>query len=321
MPSFLTHYILGNQAVNKLDNNLRKIIKDNYYAFSVGTNGPDVFFYNNCLPWHDSNQSKVVANYGSINHRYNINKFFKEFIENANDSISKSFVSGYLCHWAMDKVCHPFVYYNTEGSDLSLPYHKEFESTIDHFILNDIMGISIRDIKPYSLLKYDNESLKSIYKVLYKPFKEVYNIDLKENDVYDSCIHIYKAQKLLYDPYGIKKKVIRLLENNILNKPFEYSCMIIPHKFNNSLDITNEKHNTWHHPYTNKPSNESFMDLYNTSLNTALSILNLYDSYLNGESTINDILNYINNENFDNGLSEYYENNLYYDCIYEKKNT
>ena len=319
MPSFLTHYLLGEQVHNNLNNNIKNIITNNYYAFSLGTNGPDLFYFNNSFPWSNRHSNKRVSNYGDISHKYNINDFFKSFILNSNDDISKSFLCGYLCHWAMDKTCHPYVFYNTDGSNLSLPYHKQFESTIDYLILDYIKHTNIRSIKHYKLLKYDINSINSIHNILNIIFNNVYNIDISYKDIYESCIHIYQAQRLLYDPLGIKKTSLELIEKYILHKPYEYSSMIIPTKEPKDLDILNISKSNWHHPLTNETYNSSFIDLYNTSYDIAYKVLNLYNDYLDNKIDIDNILNYINNENFDNGLSGDYIDNIYNDCIYEKK--
>ena len=219
----------------------------------------------------------------------------------------------------MDKTCHPYIFYKTDGSKLSLPYHKEIESTLDYLVLKELKKITVKKQKPYELIKYDTESIKSIYNTLVEPLKKVYQFDLTYKDIEDCCKHIYNAEKILYDPYGIKKKYLRLIEKYILHKPYEYSSMMIPYNYQDDLDIFNSSKSTWHHPVTNQAHNESFMELYDISLKTAIEILNLYDSYLNHKIPINDLLDYINNQNFENGMSEDFIENKYNNCIYEKE--
>ena len=46
MPGFTTHYLFGLNTWKKLDNiPLKQVIQNNHAAYSLGLQGPDLFFY------------------------------------------------------------------------------------------------------------------------------------------------------------------------------------------------------------------------------------------------------------------------------------
>ena len=51
MPGFTTHYLFGLNTYKHLDDiEIKKHIHENHAAYSLGLQGPDVFFY--FLPWY-----------------------------------------------------------------------------------------------------------------------------------------------------------------------------------------------------------------------------------------------------------------------------
>ncbi len=318
MPSMITHYLLAEDAYFNLNNNLSNIIKDNYQTFSIGSNGPDIFFYYNCFPWLDQNKAKEVINYGSQIHAYKINEFFEALLKNVkllNNESSIAHTAGLLCHWAMDKVCHPYIFYKTNGQPLSKYYHRQFESTLDTLVLKHYKHLTPASFKGYKLLVHDDKIADGILKVYQHPLKKVHNLNLTFDEVKRSLSHFYKSQKLLYDPKGTKKKYAEQIENKIIKFPYAFSSMIVPKDYHINLDIMNESKHVWLHPTTGVKHNESLYDLYELSKKTAIKVLELFNDYLTNDD-LTQILAYINNQSFETGLG-YYDEFKYSLCIYK----
>ena len=76
MPGFTTHYLFGLHAYKQLHSPaLKKIIKDNPAAYSLGLQGPDLFFY--FLPSYTIRRRNI----GSIAHTESTNKFLRHLLD------------------------------------------------------------------------------------------------------------------------------------------------------------------------------------------------------------------------------------------------
>lgn len=322
MPSIVTHYLMGEVVATDINNSLTEIIMNNYQEFAIGTSGPDLFFYYNVYPWMNQKEAKRIAKIGSKIHQENINDFFKELLHHAKYSYNSkviSYTAGLLCHFVLDSIAHPFIYYFTQAPETndSDYYHRNFESNIDGLLLKYTNRLNL---KPYSIVAFDNDSIKAIFNVYAYPLKKVYNIEITE-DIIDKCMHhFYSLQKLLYDPYAIKDFCTRKIET-IFNVKSQALSMLIPTKYyEDNLDILNLKHETWYHPVTKEASNQSFIDLFLYSIKKAKELLEMFNQYLNDEIDIEDLLMIIQNKSYDTGMS-YNAKMRFFDCKYlrEKK--
>ena len=113
MPGFTTHYLFGVKAYNDLPNNyLKHVISKYRWLYQIGLQGPDIFFYNIPILRH-----RDYRNVGSHMHEYHVNRFFRNCLNEIAAISSKqqreqaiSYMAGFLCHYAADSICHPYVY-------------------------------------------------------------------------------------------------------------------------------------------------------------------------------------------------------------------
>lgn len=321
MPSLITHELFGKEVLRELPPQLTKIINDNIEEFSIGTSGPDLFFYYNAWPWLNQKEAKYVANLGSMMHSQHINDFFKSIFEEVKSHQTQekiSYLSGLLCHWALDKEAHPYVFNQTESTknNNSSTFHRRFESHLDYLMLQLIRNQKPKNYPGYKLVQYDKQSIQAIFDIYYPALHKVYHEEITPK-IIETCLkHFYGIQKFLYDPKNIKLNVISSFEKNILHKPNLFSAMIIPIE-DDKLDILNNSHRTWHHPCTNKAYTTSFVDIFNNSIYMGQEVLTLFYKYLKNETELDELLAYINNQSFETGLSVN-SSMKYFDCIYEK---
>ncbi len=81
MPNLITHHLFGQEIVKKLPTSLQEIVQKYPKEFSLGTQGPDLFFYYNAWPWLRGRDAKVVTKIGSIIHQKEVHTFFNEALE------------------------------------------------------------------------------------------------------------------------------------------------------------------------------------------------------------------------------------------------
>lgn len=119
MPGYVTHYIFGREVYHNLKNNsLKKNLYYNCAAYGLGLQGPDIFFY--YLP------SYVLEghNIGALAHVCETSAFFQGLIESRNQfssrtdlNIAEAYLIGFLGHYTLDTICHPYIYAMTHYKD------------------------------------------------------------------------------------------------------------------------------------------------------------------------------------------------------------
>lgn len=135
MPAFFTHYAIGVKNYKKLhDGALKRIIKEHKNAYSLGTIGPDIFFY--YFPDMRFHEKKP----GNVMHEKHSQRFFENMLKRAelfskkNQKIAYAYVAGFIGHYELDVHCHPFVYEETEAM-------KRYSRYAEHFALENAMDV------------------------------------------------------------------------------------------------------------------------------------------------------------------------------------
>lgn len=130
MPTTYAHYRLGENVRKILPEHLQQLINKNEELFHIGVHGPDHMFYYNPVI------STKVGKTGSRIHKEPGKKFFAAAAQVIHKCEKKeahlAFAYGYLCHFAMDYVCHGYVGEQMEEKGLS---HYEIEAEYDRRLL------------------------------------------------------------------------------------------------------------------------------------------------------------------------------------------
>ena len=115
MPSIYTHQRFGNEVEQLLPEGIRKITDAHRDLFSIGFQGPDIFFFYHPLSWGE------VPQYGNRMHELPGHEFFGRALEQyrrlpEESTAQKEFkrgaaayLFGVLCHYALDSTCHKFI--------------------------------------------------------------------------------------------------------------------------------------------------------------------------------------------------------------------
>ena len=156
MPDVLTHILCAEESMEKVQSNtLKKYINKNKILFNFGAQGPDIFIYYKGWPWV---KKGVACKLGERMHNEKTGLFLKESIEYLKNSKGQEefndllvYLSGFLCHFALDKNAHPFIYYfggvsQGEKNKKYDNYHKKLEIIIDTIMLKRQKKIMHRSI-------------------------------------------------------------------------------------------------------------------------------------------------------------------------------
>ncbi len=132
MPTTYAHYRFGTEVYKSLPRDIRKSIHPYTGLYCIGLHGPDVFFYYKALEHNAVNAS------GYAMHA----RPGREFFERAEDIVrgipsedtapTMAYLYGFLCHFALDSTCHPYVERMARETPLS---HNAIESEFDRLLM------------------------------------------------------------------------------------------------------------------------------------------------------------------------------------------
>lgn len=130
MPTTYTHYRFGNHVLSKLSPVLQQQVTPWRGLFDIGLHGPDLLFYYKALSKNHVNQTGF-----SMHHQPGIDFFvpaastIREIPEKA---AALSYLYGFICHFALDSCCHPYIGEMIEKTGIT---HSEIEAELDRCLM------------------------------------------------------------------------------------------------------------------------------------------------------------------------------------------
>ena len=140
MAGYMSHFLFGQIEYKKMKSGeIKQAIKENYKVYNLGLQGPDLFFY---YP-----RARMISrkNPGSIMHQSHTGRYINQlyrFVQHLKDAGAKktaiAYLAGYMGHYCMDAICHPYIYYRTAYGEKQFFYHGRhvmLEREIDHALM------------------------------------------------------------------------------------------------------------------------------------------------------------------------------------------
>lgn len=325
MPNIITHVIFAQEVLSQEKNTeIAAVINRNQHLYEIGANGPDFLFFSHAKPW-EAYKSHTLNHLGSKMHAQKINAFYSEAVNcitrQTVTDVRKdmmAYLFGHLCHWALDMVAHPYVFYRTGNcKGKSASYHHRMESMIDAIVLKDKRGMDIQDWHSYEICTFDEDMLKAIARIYVPCAKQVYGTEIKVHDLRETLDSWKDVQKMLYDPSGRRYKTLSAIES-LLHKKWKISGNIVPPAVDTHYDVMNLKKRFWLHPCDpSVSSNASFYDLFDEAVQVALQVIQVaYDCIIEGED-VTALCDILKDRAYDTGMSEGHEMRCF-DIIFEE---
>lgn len=285
MPGFTTHYLFGITAYKALaQSDFKKNLKCNHAAFSLGLQGPDIFFYD--APAYVIHRKNV----GSIAHSQNTGRFLSTLIESRNlfpdekdRAIAESYISGFIGHYLLDTCCHPYVYAiskNIEGIPSTFGAHVNLEVDIDTALLWQYKKMLPSEFYQERTICLNPKQRHVIASILHFCYKKVYpDVKLSYATAYAATVCMPLGCAFFHDTTGQKKVFLRKLDGKILGYPF-LSTLTPSDTLVFFKDALNLKHKKWKNPWNpSLVSTASFPELFHKTASE-------YHSYLNEMSDL-----------------------------------
>ncbi|WP_164669609.1 zinc dependent phospholipase C family protein [Virgibacillus doumboii] len=258
MPYIWTHMLFCEDVVDTVKNPYSLTEHEAY--MNLGAQGPDPFFYYNFWPWI---KEEPVHDIGMLLHTKHCGPFLMDLIEAAKgmDKHIQAYVFGFVTHHILDRNAHPYIHYRAgyEGSN-----HQKLEVLIDTLMMKKYHNLKTWKVPVYKEINVgytlDKEIAGLLNKTINKHFPEVKRNSLSY--IQKAYRDMKLALKLLSDPYGWKNVVLKPLISSYSHQPIK-----------NDVDYLNVENTVWHHPATNEPSSQSFIDLYDQGRTEGIEIM------------------------------------------------
>ena len=262
MPNILTHYTFARQ--NVLDTSSTHLD-----ATYVGAQGPDPFFYFGVLPFRKRPFKKEVTSLGGVTQHEELVDNYWAMIEYAGKSPDKellfSYIDGLFMHYAVDRVCHPYVFFCTGFTDRpedseAVQRHYNFghlwlENYLD-FLLGKKEGTFQRPDRTLKLSRHDALAISKMWQAVNEKQQKVPHIEAAS---FYLALKDYRATlRFAWDPCHWKKGFFKMLFGA---ESLPYG-LVYPKDLRGfeSVDFLNEKHSEWRMP-AGERRNDSFLDL------------------------------------------------------------
>ena len=312
MPAPATHYIFA----KSIEDGIRKEFGDFHFssaAFYYGTQGPDFMFSHKV--WRLAYGGKNLIDTGSVLHHVCPSKMFalmKEYLENGqcDRDLIRSYIYGFLAHYALDKNAHPLVYatqkeftkaYSLENCR-SIVAHNLIEMNIDTILIEKELsykrGIDFRLYKTLDKNEYLIDEMSGLMEYI---VPQLTFCDASRKDFADAYRGIRAGQIATGDLTGMRRKIISVIEKPLgkaLGGPLLSSLMRQPH-CDNKWDYLNITHKEWAYPYDSRvKSTKSFLDLFEDAKKDVPELIRAFNS----EEAEKAIREYSGDISFDTGV-------------------
>ena len=129
MPTTYAHYRFGCDACQQLPAEAQTVIQRHRSLFDFGVHGPDLLFYYKPLSKNHVNQT------GYRSHERTGRDFFTQAAQTvaaaSDQDAARAYLYGVLCHFALDRECHPYV----EQKEQTGVSHSAIEASFDRFLM------------------------------------------------------------------------------------------------------------------------------------------------------------------------------------------
>lgn len=280
MPGFTTHYLFGQQTYQKLHpSELKQTIQRYHTVFALGLQGPDIFFY--FFPfffWRGGIP-------GSLAHTTNTQKFLGYLLKSPEifdsprqQKIAQTYVFGFIGHYLLDSICHPYVYGRTGYDSEEKGYlgrHIGLETDIDATLLWEYQQKLPSEFHGAECITLTKEQEDIVSKAVSYAFKKAYPSLKISPGIVKSSIHaIRQGCKLLYDSTGYKKILVRRIES-VCPGYAMLSSLIPSDTILYHEDPLNLNHHPWSNPWDESlVSCQSFPELFEEARQDYQRILN-----------------------------------------------
>lgn len=273
------------------------VIQSGLPLFQWGAQGPDIWFYHALIrPLHSQRR------WGNRLHAENVDLTMEALLDGVLSASGSekdgrfAYFCGFLTHYALDSVAHPFVHSRC-GSH---KYHTMFEAELDTALLA-LCGESPATVPPALTMPRLSGADASAVVDMQSAVVARWGESIPKNALPSIVKRAPGILARQHDPTGKKRAVALALERLIGKRPAA-SRFFFPLAADESRDVLNLRHSVWPLPWTGESRTEDFLSLLETAaLRAADYIQSLYQGVYCGAPR-SSVLAAIGQLSLDNGL-------------------
>ena len=303
MPAVYTHHVFTKDVYDRLSVTIKNRIKEDIDIFEIFGKSFDILFFSHSKLGHLAHNSKTNFYFENILTYISENKL-------QSDSKVLAYLYGSICHYVLDSVSHPYIFYKTGKFNYmdknSLKYkgmHSYYEYMTDSILYFNLTGKMIYKSKVSKLTFprfVGNKRLKKVinYSIL-KTFGYKFGY-CKFRLGYINFRLVFKH--IMMSKFGIKKKIYNLIDKFNLFRKIKISnlCYCIQKL---DYEVLNNEKKDWYNPADNSlVYNYSFMELYEIAVEKAIKIIANVDEILKNNRSIKEALEIIGNNSYCSGI-------------------
>ncbi len=196
-----------------------------------------------------------------------------------------------ILHYALDCICHPYVYYLQnkicEKNPKEHPFsaHNMVELGLDSLLLNERLGVeNPKAFETADTFNFTDEEKAEIGRTLHSIQKELPELPFTEAEVEQAIEDMKKMQVILVDADDKKKKLFGRIEHTLapLIKNFKVTVFVRPGDLEKQKKYVNINHGRWESPYEEGERHESFYDLFEAAKPKAEEIIKGFNDGADG---------------------------------------
>ena len=291
MPDVAVHASFGREVLASLPEEIRSAIVSEPYTFALF--GPDVWFMHK--PWLRQEGR------GRRMHTTKTGAFLLSLLRQTSVSSCRaemfSYLAGFLCHYALDSIAHPYIIWVTAQERVFPRSHMSLEHALDAVeIQRDGFWGTKHPVTDhyFPLLRLPACMQPDLDAV----FESVYGWKDCWADLNRSCRRYRFCYRVLEHPRGLAARLARTTKADVL-RSLSYS-----ESHFHTLDPENTEHRTWCHPFdSTQNSSESFPELREKARRYAVRLIEaVWRLLCRGEGTEEEVAALIGNNSYLSGL-------------------
>lgn len=291
MPAFSSHCIFAREVLPLIYTNVDFEINEE--ALMIGAQGPDIFFFHRVFPWMPGKSQRKI---GSMLHRAKPAKTLgamRYYCENISHkkNIARSYVCGFILHYALDRSCHPYVYSfqnkMTQKKPLTNPHtaHNIIELSMDSYLLWKRYAVENPAVFDTACTVGETPAvLEEIGRLYEYTVSEVLDKSINKSTAAAAIRDMKRVQSITHDATGVKRFFINIIDTVIapFSKNYKFSAMLRPRDLEKAKKYGNIDGEKWKSPFDGSVHTESFEDLFDLAKPDAMRMLR---EFQNGNDT------------------------------------
>ncbi len=269
----------------------------NYETFMLGCNGPDPLFFHRMY----SPLSKVhLSALGTKMHNEKTGLFLQNLFRYAQTNAQKDFCLGFLCHYSLDSILHPYINYVTTA--YGNPFNREhghafFESSLDSIISHAETGNWAASPDEYfpEIKKMYIDQIVTLFK---QAVEATYPEEQYNRDEYLQAFKDFKSIKNTLLVKHNSKRIVAMFAEKLLKMD---NGFILSHMQPCRENIDNIA--IWRNNATGFFCISDIQQLFEIANQMSANYIEVGLMFFNGEYSINDLLEDIGNKSYETGVT------------------